>query len=73
LRSPALKKAQKKDCQGIFPKECMDFDHVKGNKLFEIGPSFLRNRKEVEIEIEKCDLICANCHRIRTRKRQNGI
>ena len=59
------------DCGGKFPAECMDFDHVRGAKI--AGVSALLGRSaglELIIEeIKKCDLICANCHRIRTRKR----
>jgi hypothetical protein len=57
------------DCGGIFPPECMDFDHVRGEKLFAIGEGSTVSRERVEIEIAKCDLICSNCHRIRTRQR----
>lgn len=57
------------DCRGIFLVICMDFDHVRGVKEFNIslgGMSFSRVKKE----IEKCDVVCANCHRIRTEKRR---
>lgn len=59
-----------KDCCGVFPVECMDFDHL-GNKEFQIGQSHLSySWEKVLAEIAKCDLVCANCHRIRTKKRQ---
>lgn len=64
-----------KDCGGIFPPECMDFDHVRGKKRFSLGSSYALKLKweTVAKEIEKCDLVCANCHRIRTtRRRQNA-
>jgi len=57
------------DCGGRFPPECMDFDHVRGTKVTEVsrikrlvGPALME-------EIAKCDLVCSNCHRIRTRRR----
>ena len=62
------------DCDGVFPPECMDFDHVpgRGSKLFELGFSSMgRSQVSVDSEIAKCDLVCSNCHRIRTRKRTN--
>jgi len=57
------------DCGGSFPPECMDFDHVRGAKLFNLSSCGTRNPDVVAEEIGKCDLICANCHRIRTRAR----
>lgn len=60
------------DCGYKFPPECMDFDHL-GNKFKTIGQ--LRSHKWETIleEIKKCDLICANCHRIRTKCRSLAI
>lgn len=55
------------DCHGSFPPECMDFDHVRGEKLLD--PSRARSLPQFMAEIEKCELICSNCHRIRTRRR----
>jgi hypothetical protein len=26
----------------------------------------------IEKELKKCDLVCSNCHRIRTQKRRTG-
>ena len=58
------------DCGGTFPPECMDFDHVRGEKKFGIGGRGNGQTHEaLSREIEKCDVVCANCHRIRTRKR----
>ncbi len=46
----------------------MDFDHVRGEKLFGIvearGSAIAW--QTVLNEIAKCDLVCANCHRMRT-------
>lgn len=59
------------DCGGYFPSECMDFDHRPGEvKLRNIGKmSNYRSHDLIREEIAKCDLVCANCHRTRTRKR----
>jgi len=67
----ALKDAPCMDCGGKFPPECMDFDHVRGEKLFSIAACVSGGKSQAHllVEIAKCDLVCANCHRIRTRKR----
>ena len=58
------------DCGQTFPPECMDFDHREGEvKSFDIGKSPGRAPEVLRAEIAKCDLVCANCHRIRTRAR----
>ncbi len=55
------------DCGGIFPTCCMDFDH-RENKSFNIATGTSRSDKKLIEEIKKCDVVCANCHRIRTFK-----
>lgn len=57
------------DCGGIFPPYVMDFDHRDPKtKLFNLGAgkSLLKNRALLEAEVAKCDIVCVNCHRIRT-------
>lgn len=56
------------DCKNKFPAECMDFDHLPGKKKFRPIAHLLHCRDEsvLQAEIEKCELVCANCHRIRT-------
>lgn len=56
-----------------YPYYVMDFDH-RLEKEFNIGSrSFHCSEKELLEEIEKCDLVCANCHRERTHKRRIDI
>lgn len=59
------------DCGGIFPYQVMQWDHRPGfEKLGDISADFWgRPREEVLAEIAKCDLVCANCHAIRTFER----
>lgn len=60
------------DCNRFFPAICMDYDHVRGTKHKAI--SVLVRTSSVENilkEIEKCELVCSNCHRIRTEERKN--
>ena len=55
------------DCGKTFPSCAMQFDHVRGEKLNDIA--VLRTRgslQKLQEEIAKCDLVCANCHAIRT-------
>lgn len=53
------------DCGGRFPPIAMDLHHVGEDKLF--SPALLTNRgwKVLKAEVEKCILLCANCHRVR--------
>jgi hypothetical protein len=60
------------DCGGAFPFYVMDFDHREGEeKTAEVA--MLVNMLSLERllrEIAKCDLVCANCHRVRTYQRE---
>lgn len=67
-----LKKAPCMDCSGTFPTCAMDFDHRPGEtKVHAIHQMITRNASMVRLkaEIAKCDLVCANCHRIRGMNR----
>lgn len=62
-----LKEAPCTDCKQSFPYYVMDFDHCRGEKNFLISQANRRySDKRILSEIAKCDLVCANCHRIRT-------
>jgi hypothetical protein len=55
------------DCGGSFPSCAMDFDHRDpSEKQFDIGKTVTRAWDKILLEIDKCDIVCANCHRIRT-------
>lgn len=58
------------DCGQVFPPCVMDFDHVRGTKKFNVG--LAKNLTQLAQEIEKCELVCANCHRIRTFTRSRS-
>lgn len=59
------------DCGKTYPPYVMDFDHVRGEKLFNLGENGATRSLEVlQAEIDKCDVVCANCHRIRTWERR---
>lgn len=57
------------DCGGVFPPECMDFDHVRGTKLRPLAMMCGHSKEKIQAEMAKCDVVCSNCHRIRTKSR----
>ena len=57
------------DCGVRYPLCATDFDHVRGKKLFGLNDATSHSLQKVKDEIAKCDVVCANCHRIRTTKR----
>lgn len=61
------------DCGGVFPPECMDFDHLSGEKKKADVCYLLWSSSSVKLlvdEMKKCEVVCANCHRIRTKNRR---
>ena len=56
------------DCGGSFPPECMDWDHRPGEDKLRLVTHTTNDEKRHE-EQAKCDLVCANCHRTRTKAR----
>lgn len=53
-------------CQEKYPPYVMEWHHIDpATKKFSIGQaSFRQSKKALEEEIKKCELYCANCHRI---------
>ena len=56
------------DCRQTYHWFAMDFDHVRGKKTYNLSICAQKGLSlgRVKQEIEKCDLVCANCHRFRT-------
>ena len=55
------------DCGVEYPHYVMDFDHRDPSTKFKtIARMVGYSLKRVQEEIDKCDVVCANCHRIRT-------
>lgn len=55
------------DCKVSYPPYVLDFDHL-GDKRETIA-NLVRAAASIETllsEIAKCELVCSNCHRIRT-------
>lgn len=45
----------------------MDFDHRDpATKVYGVSQMLTCSMAAIEDEMSKCDLVCANCHRIRT-------
>lgn len=58
------------DCGQAYPRVCMDFDHrPDSGKFFNISQMRGRPYDVVLAEVAKCDVVCSNCHRIRTQNR----
>ena|SRR5215472_4848058 len=51
----------------------LEFDHVRGFKTDDIGNMLNRRTSlaKIEMELSKCDVRCANCHRRRTARQRN--
>ena len=75
IRETILKYKQSHPCVdcGETDPVVLDFDHV-GEKSFGICSAIPRliPPEKVLVEIEKCEVRCANCHRRMTHKRRQG-
>lgn len=59
------------DCGKVYPPYVMDFDHLEDTeKVANVASMAGWSLEKVEAEIAKCEVVCANCHRIRTHKRR---
>lgn len=59
------------DCEESYPYYVMEFDHVRGEKRCEVSrfAKIAAAWDTIKAEIEKCEVVCANCHRERTHQR----
>jgi formate-dependent nitrite reductase cytochrome c552 subunit len=69
------------DC-GLHDPRILQFDHVRGKKLINAQPALKKlsatiwrsmSWKQIAKELTKCEVVCANCHLIRTWKRNNWL
>lgn len=66
----AIKKVPCFDCGVSYPHYVMDFDHrPEHEKSIEMHRAFERGWAAIQAEVDKCDVVCANCHRQRTHDR----
>lgn len=61
------------DCHKIFDPISMDFDHVRGEKINGVSQLLMKSLEVIWAEIQKCEIVCANCHRVRTLNRKIHI
>ncbi len=64
-----LRRVPCKDCGRRFQPHQMDFDHRDPKqKSFNVTTSraMLMRRERLMLEVAKCDIVCANCHSVRT-------
>lgn len=63
------------DCGKTYPYYVMDFDHREPDKKsFQL--TMIRHKQSLKLmktEMEKCDVVCANCHRIRTHAGSDSL
>ena len=63
------------DCGGRFDPCSMDFDHRNPHEKVARVPSMIGRAGDARIlaEVATCDIVCANCHRVRTEVRRSGL
>ena len=63
------------DCGYSAHPAALEFDHLPGTeKLFNIGEEIgNRSVESIWSEIAKCEVVCANCHAIRTTERRKRV
>jgi hypothetical protein len=63
------------ECGGVFHHAAMHWDHQPGfEKLSEVSSMVHRtSRSRILAEIAKCELVCANCHAVRSFQQLRGV
>lgn len=61
------------DCGKHFPYYVMTFDHIfeKSESLANLSRACV-SIERLQKEIDNCELVCSNCHHIRTHERKQG-
>jgi hypothetical protein len=70
-----LKSGPCTDCGQTYPHYVMDWDHVGEGKEINLAGALRKGwgKKRILAEIAKCELVCSNCHRIRTWTRRHEL
>lgn len=64
------------DCHELYHPVCMQFDHKPGTVKVDCVSDMvkaLKPKSVIEEEIAKCELVCANCHALRTWTRLQEV
>jgi hypothetical protein len=63
------------DCRNKFPHYVLEFDHRPGEYKIDNVTRVLKNYGEEMAwkEVAKCDVVCSNCHKVRTYAREHGL
>jgi hypothetical protein len=52
-------------CEGVFHRAAFDFHHRDGEtKDNTVGAMFHNDWEIIRVELDKCVLLCSNCHRV---------
>ncbi len=57
------------DCGRRLPPEAMDFDHLGDKEALISKLVYSSGTERLLAEIAKCEVVCSNCHRVRTTAR----
>lgn len=59
------------DCGVSYRYYILQFDHFPGCKRFNLGTEGRKlDERTLRIEMSRCEIVCANCHKERTYRRQ---
>ena len=58
------------DCGYNEDGRALQFDHLTEDKSFDVARGHTRSNTQIINEVRKCDVVCANCHAIRTSRRR---
>lgn len=63
------------DCRNKFPHYILEFDHRPEFKKIDNVYRVLRNlgAEAAWYEVAKCDVVCANCHKLRSFMREQDV
>jgi hypothetical protein len=61
------------DCGYRGHHEALEFDHISDDKRYNISEVLWKPFSAIIEETMKCEVVCANCHRVRTFARREAL